>query len=226
MRLDKFIAESTKLTRSQAKKAIGQGRITVNGEVQKNSAEKVLDSDNICYNQDEISLRKTRYIMLNKPTGAVCSTVTDNHASVLEYIDLEKKGNLRIVGRLDQDTTGLVLITDDGQWSHKITSPKMKCGKSYLVELAEPISEEAISLCDQGLLLKGEEKPTYPAELVIISEKSVKLTIYEGRYHQVKRMFAAMGNNVVSLHRESIGNIILDPGLAPGEWRYLTSEEL
>ncbi|MGL5359962.1 MAG: pseudouridine synthase, partial [Shewanella sp.] len=129
-------------------------------------------------------------------------------------------------GRLDADTTGLVLITSDGQWSHRITSPKKECVKRYLVDLAEPVDSSVTALFAAGVQLRGEEGLTKPAILEILSPLRVRLSITEGKYHQVKRMFAAVGNHVVGLHRERIGQIELDAALALGEWRYLTAAEI
>ena len=226
MRLDKYLCQNTKLTRSLAKKAISSGQISVNIKCVKNPAFKVKLNDEVFYSGDQISTLGHRYLMLNKPLGYICSTEDEVHPSVLNLIDIDKRERLHIVGRLDVDTTGLVLITDDGQWSHRITSPKRNCQKSYQVDLAENISADIIERFKKGLLLKNELKPTLPAQLVIQSKKKALLSIQEGRYHQVKRMFAALGNHVEALHRISIGRITLDAQLADGEWRYLTKDEM
>ena len=127
---------------------------------------------------------------------------------------------------MDIDTTGLVLITDDGQWSHRVTSPKHKQAKVYHVSLVEDISNEAIQQLKEGVLLKGEKKKTLPAGIESLSERTILLTLREGKYHQVKRMLAAVGNSVSQLHRQQIGSIILDPQLKEGAWRELTAEEI
>ncbi len=226
MRLDKYIVHNTNLTRSLAKKAISSGQVLVNLKRIKNTAFKLKVTDQVFYLGKQISTLHHRYLMLNKPSGYICSTQDDMHPSVLNLIDIEKRDRLHIVGRLDVDTTGLVLITDDGQWSHRITSPKKNCQKTYQVDLAEKIRSDTIEQFNKGLLLKNELKPTLPAQLVIQSKKQVLLTIQEGRYHQVKRMFAAVGNHVEALHRVSIGTITLDVQLGDGEWRYLTEDEI
>ncbi|HIP76134.1 MAG TPA: 16S rRNA pseudouridine(516) synthase RsuA [Psychromonas hadalis] len=226
MRLDKFICESTPLTRSQAKKVISQGRINIDGTVVRNSGYKTADTQTIEFDGDLISVRGFRYIMLNKPADFICSNVDEQMPSLFNLIDIEKKEQLFIAGRLDADTTGLVLITDDGKWSHKITSPRQKCSKCYFASLDSVIEESAITQFEEGIQLKSENQPCLPAVLEILNETEVKLTIKEGKYHQVKRMFAAMGNHVVSLHREQIGDVQLDEKLELGEWRYLTKEEV
>lgn len=167
-----------------------------------------------------------RYIMLHKPLDTVCTSLDDDPRSVLALLDVDKPEQLHIAGRLDVDTTGLVLITDDGNWSHRITSPKKTCGKRYRVKLAEPVDEGVINVFAQGVMLKDETRVTLPAQLEILTPQEVLLTLREGKYHQVKRMFAAMGNRVVGLHREQIGEIALDPSLEEGEWRPLTSQEV
>ena len=124
------------------------------------------------------------------------------------------------------DTTGILLITDDGQWSHRISSPKHECAKTYRAFLADPVEESAIAQFAEGVMLRGEKLPTKPAELVIVTPTECLLTIHEGRYHQVKRMFAAIGNKVEQLHREQIGDLMLADDLAEGEYRALTAAEI
>jgi 16S rRNA pseudouridine516 synthase len=213
------------MTRSQAKKVIIQGRITSSGATLRNSAYKVAENEPICFDGNIINVRSTRYIMLNKPKDFICSTVDEQLPSILNLIKVDKRQQLCIAGRLDADTTGLTLITDDGQWSHKITSPRKKCNKRYRVTLAQAVEQSAIALFKEGIQLKSENQPCLPAQLEILSDTEVLLTINEGKYHQVKRMFAALGNLVVELHREQIGQIELDKNLALGEWRYLTEDE-
>lgn len=226
MRLDKYLCQNTSLSRSFAKKAISSGQISVNALYIKNPAFKVSSNDKILYLDKQVINLGPRYLMINKPVGYICSTKNDIYPSVLSLIDIEKHDSLRIVGRLDVDTTGLVLITDDGQWSHRISSPKTNCQKTYQVDLAESIASETIGIFAEGLLLKNEIKPTLPAKLLIQSKNRVLLSIQEGRYHQVKRMFAAVGNHVVTLHRLSIGKIILGTQLNKGAWRHLTADEV
>ncbi|WP_094751382.1 pseudouridine synthase [Psychromonas sp. CD1] len=226
MRLDKTICESTTLTRSQAKKVISQGRITCDDKIIRSCAYKPKKNAQIFFDGKAISIRGPRYIMLNKPEHYICSNVDEQLPSLFNLIEADKKEQLFIAGRLDEDTTGLTLITDDGKWSHKITSPRNKCIKRYRVGLDAPISEDAIALFKTGVQLKSEPLPCLPAELEILSSTEVILSIAEGKYHQVKRMFAAVGNLVIELHREKIGDIELDSKLALGEWRYLTEKEI
>ena len=226
MRLDKFICEATYLTRSQAKKAMHRGEVFCDGVMVKDPSFKVKEDTRVVLDGEELSLIGLRYLMMHKPQGIICSTQDEEYQCVISLLDIEKPEQLHIAGRLDVDTTGLVLITDDGQWSHQITSPKKACGKRYRVEVADPLSEEMVAQFEQGIMLNGEDELTRPAKLEILSSHEALLTIVEGKYHQVKRMFGAMGNKVTGLHRESVGPIELDADLEPGEWRYLTDAEI
>lgn len=227
MRLDKFIAENTGLTRSQATKALRAGLVSVNGQIEKNSALKVSENDEICYEDERLVwVSGGQYFMLYKPQNCVCSHDDGDYPTVYQFFDYPLSTRLHTAGRLDSDTTGLVLLTDDGQWSHRITSPKHHCEKTYLVTLADPVEDFYVEKCREGILLRGEKTPTLPAELEILGDYNVNLTISEGRYHQVKRMFASLGNKVVALHRWRVGNIILDENLSEGEFRSLTEQEI
>ena len=227
MRLDKFLAENTGLTRSQANKALRQSAVTINGEIEKNGATKISREDEICFEGELLPwVEDGLYFMLYKPQGYVCSNDDGDYPTIYQFFDYPLAGKLHSAGRLDADTTGLVLLTDDGQWSHCITSPKHHCEKTYLVTLADPVESHYMQACEEGILLRGEKEPTKPAKLEILDDYNVNLTISEGRYHQVKRMFAALGNKVTALHRWKIGAIELDENLAEGEFRALSETEI
>lgn len=229
MRLDKYICDNSTLTRSLATKAIKSGRIKVNGSKAKSGSQKIqLNVDQIFFDGQLVESQPlTRYFMMNKPKGVVCANIDGDHALVFDLMSAEiNVTKLHTVGRLDKDTTGLLLITDDGQWSHQITSPKHHQAKTYRAWLAEDLIVGAEQQVEAGIILKDEIKPTLPAQLKRITDSEVLITISEGRYHQVKRMFAALGNRVVSLHRESIGQVTLDASLAPGEYRELSDKEM
>lgn len=226
MRLDKFVCDCTGLTRSQAGKLIRQGEILLNGLLCKQPAQQIKDSDVVLLDDEPLRLTGPRYILLHKPAGYVCSTDDPDHNTVFVLLDEPNLDKLHTVGRLDLDTTGLLLITDDGQWSHKISSPKHECAKTYRAWLADPVEDSAIAQFAEGVMLRGEKTLTKPAQLEIISPTECLLTIHEGRYHQVKRMFAALGNKVIRLHRERVGPLTLDSSLAEGEYRQLTAEEI
>lgn len=227
MRLDKFIAEQTGLTRSQAAKALKSGVVSVNEEIEKSGARKVSAEDIIRYEGELLEwLEGGQYFMLYKPQGYVCSHDDGEYPTVFQFFDYPLMNKLHTAGRLDVDTTGLVLLTDDGQWSHRITSPKHHCEKTYLVTLADPVEAFYAQQLAEGILLRGEKEPCLPAKMEILDDYNVNLTISEGRYHQVKRMFAALGNKVEALHRWRIGDIVLDESLEEGEYRGLSDEEI
>ncbi len=227
MRLDKFIAEQTGLTRSQAAKALKSGVVSVNEEIEKSGARKVSTEDAIRYEGELLEwLEGGQYFMLYKPQGYVCSHDDGEYPTVFQFFDYPLMNKLHTAGRLDVDTTGLVLLTDDGQWSHRITSPKHHCEKTYLVTLADPVEAFYAQQLAEGILLRGEKEPCLPAKMEILDDYNVNLTISEGRYHQVKRMFAALGNKVEALHRWRIGDIVLDESLEEGEYRALSDKEI
>ncbi|WP_105253981.1 16S rRNA pseudouridine(516) synthase RsuA [Pseudoalteromonas sp. T1lg75] len=225
-RLDKFISNLAEIPRTHAKAAIKKKRVTVNGEVTRQLDQAVTEQDEIMLDGELITYQGLRYFMLNKPEGFVCANSDELHATVFELLDEPNLSELHIAGRLDIDTTGLVLISNDGQWSHQITSPKKQKFKTYLVELAEPLEKQAVSELEQGVQLHGERDLTLPAKVEVLAPYQIRLHIVEGKYHQVKRMLAAVGNKVVTLHREAIAGIELDPDLAPGEYRLLSEEEI
>lgn len=230
MRLDKFLCESTDLTRSQAKKALHRGEVTVGGQVVKDTSFHIGDDDEVRWLEERLESFGYRYLMMNKPAGVECTTQAGLYPTVLELVDLPKVDRLHPVGRLDVDTTGLVLLSDDGQWSHRVTSPRAACPKVYRAGLADAFDERAQERASkqfaEGIQLDGEKKPTQPATLEWLTPTEVRIVITEGKYHQVKRMIAAVGNRVSALHRESIGPLALDEALAPGECRHLSQEEV
>lgn len=229
MRLDRFLSETTDLTRSLAKKALHRGEVSLDGEVVKSPAIQVGEANRVVWNGRALALVGLRYVMLHKPAGVECTARRTLYPRAVDLIDLPKAERLQPVGRLDVDTTGLVLLTDDGQWAHRVTSPRRRCGKVYRVTLTEPLQGEALAVAverfAEGILLDGEEKPTRPAELVMRAPDLAELTLFEGKYHQVKRMFAAIGNHVLALHREAVGPLTLG-GLPEGAWRELSAEEI
>ncbi|OUR86957.1 16S rRNA pseudouridine(516) synthase [Gammaproteobacteria bacterium 42_54_T18] len=232
MRLDKLLSNSTGISRSEIKKAIRQGDVSVDGVKVKNASMQLSSEQRVTLFGQEVSEAKPRYYMLNKPEGYVCANRDREHPTVLDLmIDEPLYEKLNIAGRLDIDTTGLVLLTDDGKWLHNVTSPKHHCHKRYIAQTAEPIENSSIDAFRTGIMLKDELKPTLPATLTPLKspEESVnvaEIIISEGRYHQVKRMFGATNNRVIALHRAAIGDISLDDNLAPGEYRPLTQTEI
>ncbi len=226
MRLDKFLCDALGTTRKESTQILKTGEVTVDGVVQKSGSFKVTEQAEVEWQGREITQTGPRYIMLNKPEGYVCSHEDGFNHTAFVLLDEMNMNGLHFAGRLDVDTTGLVLITDDGKWSHRITSPKHKCDKIYRVWLADPVQPDYAEKLAAGVELRNEREPTLPAQMEVIDENEVLLTIHEGKYHQVKRMFAALGNKVVGLHREKVGDIVLDENLEPGEYRYLSEDEI
>ncbi|MEZ9138764.1 MULTISPECIES: pseudouridine synthase [unclassified Shewanella] len=232
MRLDKFVMRSTRLTKQQVTTCIESGEVTVNQQVITDVRYQVHENNYIEYQGKQLVPRPFRYLMFNKPVDTICSNVDGDYPSILHYLEIENKDELHIAGRLDADTTGLVLITDDGRWSFNIMRPEMQCEKTYRVTLAKALILGVAERFAEGLLLQGESNPTLPAKLEHIetdpshepAAHQVLLTISEGRYHQVKRMFFTVGNKVKQLHREKIGNLTVD--IPTGTWRYLTIDEV
>jgi 16S rRNA pseudouridine516 synthase len=228
VRLDQFIANSTDLSRKDAKRAIGRKRVSLDGELATSPNVKISDTSRVTLDGKPLSLPSELYLMLHKPSGYVSATRDSEHPTVLDLLpeELARRAGLHIAGRLDRDTTGLLLLTTDGQWSHRITSPRHDCRKVYRVSLDQPLEAEAQQQLEKGLMLDGEDKATLPARVNRLEARLIELTIGEGRYHQVKRMMAAVGNHVARLHRQQVGAIILDPALEPGQFRALTREEI
>lgn len=189
-----------------------------------NSATQVYDDSEVTLEGKVLTLRPSRYIMVHKPLNTICSNIDEVYPSLFHHIKVDKAFDLHVAGRLDADTSGLVLVTDDGRWSHNIIMPDKQCEKVYRVSLRDPITEHVAEAFAQGVLLRGQTALTLPAKLKIISEHEVLLTITQGKFHQVKRMFRAVGNRVHALHRESIGELKLDIEL--GQWRHLTQQEI
>ena len=226
MRLDKYVSNSTDHSRVQVKRLIKAGAIKVNGSDCSNSSENITADDSVTLNGELVGMPGPRYFILNKPQGYVCATRDGLNPTVLDLLDEPRLNELQVAGRLDIDTTGLVLITDDGKWNHAITSPKRRCQKIYHVTTRHEISADSEKKFAEGVWLDGEKTITLPATLEIIYSNECKLGLSEGRYHQVKRMFAAIGNHVENLHRESVGAISLGSNLEEGCYRALTPCEV
>ncbi|AOT09621.1 16S rRNA pseudouridine(516) synthase RsuA [Pseudoalteromonas luteoviolacea] len=225
-RIDKFVSHINELPRSKVKILIKKGAVAINGEVTKKSDTQIHADDLIEVSGKHLKYLGKRYFMLNKPQGYICANHDELHPTVFDLLNEPNLKNFHVAGRLDIDTTGLVLITNDGDWSHQITSPKKEKFKTYLVETKEIITEDCLEKLRQGVALHNEKQHTRPALAQAIDKYALRLSICEGKYHQVKRMLAAVGNHVVELHREKISDIILDPNLAMGEYRHLTQQEV
>lgn len=228
-RLDKIIASQGKHSRSEVKKLVKAGLVTVNGVVAKASDIKCdAEKDEICVEGIALGYKKHLYIMLNKPKGVISATEDASQKTVLDLVPAElKRQGLFPAGRLDGDTTGFVLITDDGDFAHRILSPKNHIMKTYHATLAKPLTDEDIILFKQGLTLGDGTKCLEAHVRMLEGEENVaEVKICEGKYHQVKRMFASLGNKVLDLKRVKMGGLELDEALDEGECRELTNKEV
>ncbi len=226
LRLDKYLAEMGCGTRSQVKTAIRKGRVKVNGEIVKSPEKKIdISTDQVYLDETQIVYVAMEYYMLNKPAGVVSAREDGRYPTVLELIDQKQRNDLFPVGRLDLDTEGLLLITNDGALCHELLSPKKHVEKVYYVEVEKEIPERAVEQFRDGVDI-GEAKLTLPAQLEILTSKTARLTIQEGKFHQVKRMFEAIGTKVVYLKRLSMGSLVLDSSLLCGQYRPLTESEI
>lgn len=226
-RLDKLLADSGRVSRSEAKALVRSGRVTVDGIIP-HSAEEKYDGAAavICIDGTEISCSAKRYLMLYKPGGVLSATEDPKQQTVLDLLpkELQRQG-LFPVGRLDKDTTGLLLLTNDGDFAHRVISPKKHVPKVYRAAVDGVLDESDAAAFAAGLRLAGG-LVCLPAKLELLRPSVGLVTVFEGKYHQVKRMFASRGKHVTALHRESVGGLRLDPSLKPGEYRELTTAEL
>lgn len=230
MRLDKYLCETGFGTRSQVKDLLKKGQVMVNGEVVKKPELKINETtDQILCQGKKASYQKNIYLMLHKPAGVVSATEDNREKTVLDLVRPEdRKNGLFPVGRLDKDTEGLLLLTDDGELAHRLLSPKKHVDKTYYAKIDGQVTKEHIEQFREGLDI-GDEKKTLPAVLTILLSgpvSEIEVTIHEGRFHQIKRMFEAVGCKVTYLKRLSMGSLVLDETLPPEEYRPLTEAEL
>lgn len=229
MRLDKFLTELGIGTRSEVKKILKTGQVTVNGTPVKKPEEKIDETkDVVAYQGKVLAYEQFEYYMFHKPAGCVTAVSDTQHKTVMDYMKNLSRKDLNPVGRLDLDTEGLLLITNDGMLSHELLSPAKHVPKTYFAKIEGIVTEEDVNLFAEGVDI-GEKKPTKPAELKILRSDTVseiELTISEGKFHQVKRMFEAVDKKVVYLKRISMGNLVLDKDLKQGEYRSLTEVEI
>ena len=232
IRLDKYLADMSIGTRQEVKKYIRQGRVTINEDIIKKPEYKIReDEDKITFDGAPVAYETFEYYMLNKPAGVISATEDKRDKTVLDLIKEKKRKDLFPVGRLDKDTEGLLLITNDGALAHRLLSPKKHVDKCYYAEISGGVTEDDVRVFKERINIGTQEEPewTMPAELKILEKGTVsriRLTIREGKFHQVKRMFLAVGKEVVYLKRERMGALVLDEELAPGEYRKLTDSEL
>ena len=228
IRLDKYLADMGYGTRSEIKKEIVRGNIQVNGAVERKPETKIdTEKDKVIYNGIPAVYEQYEYYMLNKPAGVVSATSDRKDRTVVDLIEARQRKDLFPVGRLDKDTEGLLLITNDGELAHRLLSPKKHVDKVYYVKIEGYLTGEDVERLADGIDI-GEDRPALPARLVIRKSGTVseaEITIQAGRFHQVKRMFHALGKEVIYLKRLRMGSLVLDETLKPGQYRKLTEEE-
>ncbi|MDF9823891.1 16S rRNA pseudouridine516 synthase [Breznakia sp. PF5-3] len=224
IRLDKYLAHAKLGTRKEVKKLIRMGMIKVNGEVCFNDDMKIDENDSISYEDEIVSYQEYYYIMLNKPVDYLSSTIDEHYPSVLNLIYEDFAYDLFPVGRLDVDTVGLLILTNDGKLSHQLLSPKKHVEKEYYVELKEAITQKDIDTLEAGVQLDDEW--TKPCKVIVKDERHVHIVICEGKFHQIKRMFHVVHNEVLYLKRIRMGEVWLDDVLEEGDYRPLTIDEI
>lgn len=226
MRLDRFLEARLACSARTVRHLLAARKIVLNGIAVGDGRQQISPFCRVEAEGKLLQAREPIYLMLHKPRGCVSATVDAKNPTVLELIDLPAKEQLHLAGRLDFNTTGLMLLTNDGNWSSRIMLPARKLPKTYRVRTKSEITPEHVSKFAEGIYFRYENLTTAPAQLQILSADTAEITLHEGRYHQIKRMFGFFQNEVIDLHRISIGAIVLDDGLAPGEYRHLTPAEI
>jgi 16S rRNA pseudouridine516 synthase len=225
-RLDNFLRARLDINRQDIRTLLARGCVKVDGVLATEINQVIDQFSHISLDDKVLQAYQPTYIMLNKPAGIVSATTDEKHTTVIDLLDCDDKGSLHIVGRLDYNTTGLVLLTNDSSWSSRITEPDQKVSKHYRVTLEKPLTPEYIEAFAAGMYFAFEGITTRPAKLRILSGHVAEVELVEGRYHQIKRMFGHLGNKVVALHRFAVGNLELDASLQSGESRTLTEYEV
>ncbi|MBO7375251.1 MAG: rRNA pseudouridine synthase [Lachnospiraceae bacterium] len=226
IRLDKYLADMGVGSRRDVKSILKAGRVKVNSVIVTEAEAKIdINADNVELDGKRIGYEEYRYYMLNKPAGVISATKDKLSDTVIEILKGENTKDLFPVGRLDKDSEGLLIISNDGKFAHNVLSPAKHVDKTYFVRLDKKPNEEEISRIENGIDI-GDDKPCLPAKVEVISDDEAYITISEGRFHQVKRMFQAVGINVTYLKRISMGALKLDENLAPGEYKKLSKEEI
>ena len=228
MRLDKYLAETAQCTRSEAKTLLQKGRVTVNGTVCKKGDTQLKAGDAVAVDGKALQYQKFVYLMLNKPAGVVSASTDKRDTTVVDLVgDAYPRRELFPAGRLDKTSTGFVLLTDDGGFAHDILAPKRHVSKTYTVVLDTPLTAEMKAGFAQGVTLAdGTELSAAEVEALTADGLTVRVTLKQGVYHQIKRMFGVYGAGVNALHRDAIGGLALDKTLEPGQWRELSDEEM
>lgn len=225
-RLDRHISEALGVKRKDVRLLLAQGRLEVDGLPAISVSQRIGRFSKVCCDGKATQARIARYVMLNKPPGVVSATVDRKHRTVIDLLSHPWKNQLHIVGRLDFNSTGLLLLSNDGQWSRRLSLPGSKLPKRYRVRTEKRLCAEQVAAFKRGFYLRYENITTLPAQLNIVGDFEAEVVLFEGRYHQIKRMFGQFDNKVLSIHRIVIGELALDGSLLPGECRELTPAEL
>lgn len=225
MRLDRFVSQALGVSRREARALIAGGAVEVDGRRASRPADNLAPTAAVVVDGERLALGGPRYIVLHKPVGLLSATRDSRQQTVMALLPPSMAATLHLAGRLDKDTSGLLLLSDDGAWTHRVASPRHGCGKYYRATLAQPLCDDAAERLAAGVMLRGETRPTKPASIALLDPRTVEIRVTEGRYHLVRRMFAALGNHVETLHRFRVGELVLDPALRPGEWRDLSDAE-
>ncbi|MES2476875.1 MAG: pseudouridine synthase [Verrucomicrobiota bacterium] len=226
MRLDRFLIRRGTHSCREVAGLLADGMVRVDGRIETSGKCGVSRFSHIELRGKILQAGQAIYLMLHKPAGYLSATSDPQHPTVMELIDHPLRDDLHLAGRLDRASTGLLLLTNDGRWSKAITGPEKDVPKVYRVTTRDVIAPETVAHFENGIYFAWEDLTTQPAQLEILGERVALLTLHEGRYHQVKRMFHAVGNRVLSLHRERIGPLLLDEGLPEGKFRELTPDEV
>jgi len=225
-RLDRFMSQQLGIKRQSIRPILAQGRIRVDGRVADNAQQCIHQFSHVTFDEEILQNNKARYVMMHKPEGVISATKDPQHKTVIDLLEKDEHDKLHIAGRLDFNSTGLILLTNDGRWSRQLSLPANKVVKRYRVELEKPLDESYISAFARGMYFDFEGITTQPAKLKIISSHVGEISLIEGRYHQIKRMFGRFQNKVLQLHRLSVGALVLDSELLPGQYRELKQREV
>jgi len=224
MRLDRFVGKWAGMGKRRTREFFEGGRVLINGAIEEDGQMEVGKFDRVEVDGEVLQDSQARYVMMNKPLGVVSATVDAEHKTVVDLVTEDWAGELHLAGRLDRFTTGLVILTNDSAYSESLTEPERKVGKRYRVGLDGELRDEVVEALEAGVWFAKEKITTSPAQVEVLGGSECLLTIYEGKHHQVKRMFAQFELKVKSLHREAIGRLELPEDLEPGEWRHYVPE--
>lgn len=225
-RLDRYLASLLKISRKEVQQMLAQRRVEVDGAQASDMSQVITGFSRVVCDGQTLQAKARRYLMLNKPAGVVSATTDNKHRTVIDLLRQPYRHQLHIVGRLDFNSTGLVLLTNDGQWSRQLSLPGSRLMKRYRVTVEKALTQDYVAAFEQGMHFSYEDITTRPAMLTILSKFEAEVGLIEGRYHQIKRMFGYFDNKVLRIHRFAVGGLVLDEGLASGHSRELTLRDL